>query len=217
LVVEAAPEPGGGVRTAELTQPGFLHDVCSGVYPLAVAAPALRELPLEEHGVEWVHAPLCVAHPLPGEPAAAIARSLDETAALLGADGDAWRALVEPFITRWDALAGDVLRPLRIPRDPLLTARFGVHALRSARGLAGARFRTERARALFAGLAAHGMLPLEAPATAAIGLVLGITAHVGGWPVPRGSAVALTNALVRLLHAHGGRIECRRPVHSLAE
>ncbi len=217
LVLEAAPEPGGGVRTAELTEPGFLHDVCSGVYPLAIAAPALRELPLEAHGVEWVHAPLCVAHPLPDQPAAAIGRSLDETAALLGSDGAAWRALVAPFVTRWDALADDVLGPLRIPRDPLLTARFGVHALRSAHALARTRFRTERARALFAGLAAHGMLPLEAPATAAIGLVLAVTAHVGGWPVPRGGAAALTGALVRLLEAHGGRVECGRRVRSLAE
>lgn len=215
LVVEAADTPGGGVRTAELTLPGFRHDICSGVHPLAVAAPALRDLPLEQHGLEWVHAPLCVAHPLDDRPAAALAHSLDETVALLGEDGAAWRSLVQPFVERWDDLAYDVLRPLRVPRHPVLTGRFGLHALRSAHEFAHARFRAPQTRALVAGLAGHGMLPLEQAATAAIGLVLGITAHVGGWPVPRGGAAALTNALVRLLGAHGGRVECGRRIRTL--
>lgn len=217
LVLEAADTPGGGVRTAELTLPGFRHDVCSGVHPLAVAAPGLRDLPLEQHGVEWVHAPLCVAHPLDDEPAAALAHSLDETAELLEEDGSAWRSLVQPFVDRWEDLADDVLRPLRAPRHPLLAARFGLHALRPASRLATGRFRTPRVRALFAGLAAHGMLPLEDVSTAAIGLVLGVTAHVGGWPAPRGGAAALTTALVRILEADGGRIECGRRIRTLDE
>ncbi|HEU5210076.1 MAG TPA: NAD(P)/FAD-dependent oxidoreductase [Longimicrobiales bacterium] len=217
LVVEAADTPGGGVRTSELTLPGFRHDICSGVHPLAVAAPALRDLPLEQYGLEWVHAPLCVAHPLDGAPAAALARALEESEALLGEDGAVWRSLVSPFVERWDELAGDVLRPLRTPRHPFLTGRFGLQALRSATALAGARFRTPRVRALFGGLAAHGMLPLEDVATAAIGLVLGISAHVGGWPIPRGGADALTGALVRLLEANGGRVECGRRIRRIEE
>lgn len=217
LVVEAADTPGGGVRTSELTLPGFRHDICSGVHPLAVAAPALRDLPLEQYGLEWVHAPLCVAHPLDGAPAAALAHSLEESEALLGEDGAAWRSLVSPFVERWEELAGDVLRPLRTPRHPFLTGRFGLQALRSATALAGARFRTPRVRALFGGLAAHGMLPLEDVATAAVGLVLGISAHVGGWPIPRGGAAALTGALVRLLEANGGRVECGRRVRRIEE
>lgn len=217
LVIEAADTPGGGVRTAELTRPGFRHDVCSGVHPLAVAAEALRDLPLREHGLEWVHAPLCVAHPLDDAPAAALTHSLAESAASLGEDAAAWTSLMRPFIERWDDLAYDLLRPLRVPRRPLLAARFGLHALRPASSLARSRFRTPRARALFAGLAAHGMLPLEDRATAAIGLVLGIAAHVGGWPVPRGGAGALTAALVRVLEAYGGRIECGRRVRRLDE
>ncbi len=217
LVIEAADEPGGGVRTAELTLPGFRHDICSGVHPLAVASPALRELPLDHHGLVWLHAPLCVAHPLDDAPAGALARSMDETAALLGADGAAWRALVARYVDEWDALAADILRPLRTPRHPLLAARFGVHALRSAVGLARGRFSKPRTQALFGGLAAHGMLPLEDAATAAIGLVLGVTAHVGGWPVPQGGAAALTNALVGLLRSLGGRIEYGTHVNSLDE
>lgn len=217
LVVEAAHEPGGGVRTAELTRPGFLHDVCSGVHPLAVAAPALAHLPLAEHGLEWVHAPLCVAHPLDGSPAATLESSLDRTVVAMGRDGRAWRNLVAPFVREWDKLADDILRPIRVPRHPLVSARFGIHALRSARALARGRFESRRVQALFGGLAAHGMLPLERAATAAIGLVLGITAHVGGWPVPRGGAARLSDALVRLLAAHGGRIQCDTRVRSLDE
>lgn len=217
LVREAAHEPGGAVRSAELTLPGFVHDVCSGVHPLAVASPAFTALPLAEHGVEWVHAPLCLAHPLSDRPGAALARTFGETDALLGDDGGAWRGLIEPLASEWDALARDILQPLRVPAHPLLSARFGYHALRSARGLARARFDIEEARALFGGLAAHGMLPLERTATAAIGMVLGATAHVGGWPVPKGGARAITDALVAILRAHGGDLECDAPVSTLAE
>src|SRR5690606_16049933 len=207
LVIEAADTPGGGVRTAELTRPGFRHDVCSGVHPLAVAAEALRDLPLREHGLEWVHAPLCVAHPLDDAPAAALTHSLAERAA----------SPAGPFRERGADRAYDPLRPLRVPRRPLVAARCGLHALRPASSLARSRCRTPRARGLSAGLAAHGMLPLEDRATAAIGLVLGIAAHVGGWPVPRGGAGALTAALVRVLEAYGGRIECGRRVRRLDE
>ena len=215
LVLEAADTPGGGVRTAELTLPGFRHDICSSVHPLAVAAPALHELPLEAYGVEWVHAPLCVAHPTDDAPAAAIEHSLQASAALLGPDGDAWTRLVGTTAKNWDRVAADILRPVRLPRHPMTALRFGWHALQPAARLARARFSTPAARALFAGLAAHGGLPLEHLATAAIGLVLGATAHVGGWPVPRGGAAVLTDALVRILHAHGGRVECGVRVESL--
>ena len=217
LVREAASTPGGGVRSAQLTLPGFTHDVCSGVHPLAIASPALAELPLTQHGVEWVHAPLCLAHPLRDGVGAALARTFDDSDALLGRDARAWRRLIEPLVREWPALSHDILRPLRIPARPLLAARFGMRALRSADSLARAQFETPQGRALFAGLAAHGMLPLERTATAAIGMVLGTTAHVGGWPVPRGGAQALSNALVAILRAHGGTVECDAPVASLDE
>ncbi|HEU4538383.1 MAG TPA: NAD(P)/FAD-dependent oxidoreductase, partial [Polyangiaceae bacterium] len=183
LVIEAEHAWGGGTRTSELTLPGFHHDVCSAVHPLGVGSPFFAGLPLDRHGLAWAHPAACLAHPFDDGTAAVLYRSIADTAATLGEDGRAWRQLFEPFAERWDDLAHDALGPLRLPRHPALLARFGFFALRSARGLARDAFEGPRARALFAGIAAHVMMPLDRPPTAAFGLVLAACAHARGWPV----------------------------------
>jgi phytoene dehydrogenase-like protein len=217
-VYEAAAGVGGGARTAELTLPGCWHDLCSAVHPLGAGSPALCAFPLEKYGLTWVQPPLPLAHPVPGGTAATLSRSVEETAASLGRDGAAYRRLVGPFIGRWDALAPDVLRaPLASwPRDPLLLARFGLRAGAPAALLARL-FRGEPARGLLAGLAAHAMAPLGAPATGGIALLFALAAHEVGWPFPRGGAQALSDALADYLGALGGRIETGRLVRSLDE
>jgi phytoene dehydrogenase-like protein len=218
LVREAAPTVGGGARTQELTLPGFRHDVCSGFHPLGAGSPLFRRLPLAEHGLEWVHSPVALAHPLPDGSAALVHRSLAETAAGLGPDGEAYRRLVGPLVRDWPLLEEEILGPLvHVPRHPLAGARFGLLALRSAERLARTRFRTEGARALFAGCSAHSTLPLERTATAAFGLVLLTFAHTVGWPFPRGGAQAIPDALASYLRSLGGVIETDAPVESLAE
>lgn len=217
LVLEARDTPGGGARTAALTLPGFAHDVCSAVHPLGVGSPYFSRLPLEQHGLEWVQPPAAMAHPFDDGSALTLERSVHDTAAQLGPDERAYRALLEPFAARFEELAPMILAPLRIPRSPLLMARFGLHAIRSMDGLARARFRAGRARALLAGVAAHAMLPLDAPASAAIALVLGAAGHAVGWPVPRGGAQRITDALVSYLRSLGGELETGRPVRSMGD
>ncbi len=212
-VLEAAETVGGGMRSDGLTLPGFVHDVCSTVHALAVGSPFLRRLPLPE----LVHPPAPLAHPLDDGSAVLLERSLEVTAAGLGEDGDAWRRLLGPFVERADALLGDTLGSLRTPRHPLLLARFGLAGLRSADGLARSAFRGERARALFAGLAAHSMLPLTTPVSASFGLVLAVLGHAYGWPVVRGGSGNLAEALATHLRSLGGEIETGRRVSSLAD
>ena len=217
-VIEAAPELGGGARTQELTLPGFLHDHCSAIHPLAAASPLLRALPLAEHGLAWVASPAALAHPFDDGTAALLLRSPAETGATLGLDARAWARHVGSLAARARALVDDVLSaPARLPRHPLLLARFGVAAVRPAAGLARAWFRGPRARALFAGIAAHAARPLEAPGTAAFGLVLAVAAHGDGWPFPRGGAAAIPRALAAVLRAAGGAVETGRAVASLRE
>lgn len=219
LVIEGAAGIGGGCRTAELTLPGFRHDVCSAIHPLAAASPFLRELPLGDHGLEWVFPPAACAHPLADGTAVTLEHSISETAGqLAGADAHAYRVLMEPPVRDWPKLENDLLGPLPIlPGSPLALARFGLTALRSARGLAEARFDREPARALLAGLAAHTVLPLERMSTAAITMVLGLLGHRVGWPFPRGGAGRLANALGSYLRELGGRIETGRWIASLDE
>jgi phytoene dehydrogenase-like protein len=217
VVVESAGTPGGGVRSAELTRPGFVHDVCSSVYPMAVCSPFLRTLPLEDHGLDWVFPPAALAHPFDDGSAALLYPSLAETVAGLGRDGAAYQRLIGTFVPRCQDLLADVLAPPRLPRHPFLMARFGLSAIRSAHGLARATFKTERARALFAGLAAHSMLPLEKLSSAAAGLALGLTAHAAGWPFVRGGAQQLTNALVSYLKSLGGQVITGCTVESLEQ
>lgn len=216
-VIEGHAEPGGGTRTAELTLPGFHHDVCSACHPMGILSPFFRELPLEEHGLRWVQPPLSVAHPLDGEPAVRFPKDLAEMAAGLGADGARYRRLLEPHLGDPHGLLGDLLGPLGIPSHPIRMARFGLSALRSATGLARARFEGERARAFFAGCAAHSILPLETPLTAALGLVFAICGHVEEWPVAEGGSAAIHRALVSLLEREGGRVTTGRWVRSLSD
>jgi phytoene dehydrogenase-like protein len=215
-VREAAPEPGGGARTAPLTLPGFRHDLFSAVYPLGVASPFFRSLPLARYGLEWIQPPAAVAHPLDDGTAAVLERSVEATSAALGADGPAYRAMTAPFVARWPELVADVLGPLHVPRHPLLLARFGVGALLPATWLAR-RLRTPAGRALFAGVAAHAAMPLSRPPTAAVGLLLGIGGHATGWPIPRGGAGAITGALLAHLRTLGGAVRTNAPVADLDE
>jgi len=222
-VVEAAATVGGGCRSAELTLPGYRHDVCSAIHPLGIGSPVFSTWPLEDFGLRWVHPDLPMAHPLDGRAAAGVEggaavldHSLDATAAALGLDGDAWRRLFAPLVDRWQNLASEVLRPLlRLPRHPGVLTRFGGAGLLPATALVGSRFAGDAAGALFAGLAAHAVLPLNSLATSAVALLLGSAAHAGGWPFPAGGAQSLADALGGYLRSLGGEIETGRPVRSL--
>jgi phytoene dehydrogenase-like protein len=216
-VFEAADAAGGGVRSSQLTLPGFVHDVCSAIHPFAPISEAFRSLPLAEHGLEWVRPPVMFAHPLADGTAAAVVHDVEETASGFGPDGDAYRALIGGIVDRWSQIESAVLGPPRWPRYPIALARFGLNALQSARGLASRRFDDVRTRGLFAGLAAHGLLPLEHPITAAFGLVLATTAHLAGWVFPRGGAARLADALVSYLRSLGGEVVTSRPIASLDE
>jgi len=216
-VLEGRDEIGGGTRTAALTLPGFLHDVCSGCHPTGILSPYFRQLPLAEHGLRWVHGTASAAHPLDDQPAVLLRRSLDETAAELGADAKNYRRLFAPFLDDPHGLLADLMGPLRLPRHPLSMARFGAPGLLPATLLFGRGFRGERARALLAGCAAHSILPLERPLSAAVGLIFALTGHVADWPVAAGGSRAIAAALAALLRAHGGSIEVGRPVRRLAD
>jgi phytoene dehydrogenase-like protein len=216
-VLEAAATVGGGTRSAELTLPGFVHDVCSAIHPMALGSPFLREVPLAEHGLELIHPPAPLAHPFDEGTAAVLERSVDATADGLGPDAAAYRRLMGTLAGAASEVLGDVFGPLRVPRHPVATARFGVSGLRSAAGLAGGRFRTAKARGLFAGIAAHSMLPLTTPGTAAAGLVLGLIAHAFGWPLARGGSQRIADALASHLRELGGEIVTSRPVSTLDE
>ena len=216
LVLEAEPTIGGGVRSAELTLPGFVHDICSAIHSLAIASPFFRTLPLDAHGLRWIRPPLMLAHPLDDGMAATIAKSVDETAAQMGADGAAYRRLFGGIVEAWPKLETAILGPaLRIPSHPFALARFGLSAIQPAAQLARRRFSTAGARALFAGIAAHGMLPLDQRPTAAFGLVLGAAAHVAGWVFPRGGAQSLTDALASYFRSLGGEIVTGQRVASV--
>ena len=217
LVVEGQDTVGGGARSAALTLPGFLHDVCSAVHPLAVGSPFFSTLPLSSHGLDWVQPPAPLAHPLDDGTAVMMERSVEATADGLGPDAASYRGLFGPLVRDWPKLTDDLLGPLRLPRHPLVTARFGLTGLRSALSVAQSRFGGERARALFAGLAAHSILPLERPVSAAFGLVLGASGHAVGWPMPRGGAQRIADALASHLTSLGGRIETGRPVERLED
>ncbi|NUQ78720.1 MAG: NAD(P)/FAD-dependent oxidoreductase [Polyangiaceae bacterium] len=219
LVVEARATPGGGARTAAITLPGFFHDICSSVHPLGAGSPFFRSLPLEEHGLSWVHPSALLAHPFEYGPPVMLERSLDATCAgLFGDDARAYRALIEPFSgASWDDLAGAILGPIRIPRNPFLMARFGLSAIRSARGLTESLFRDGRTRALFAGMACHSMLPLDEPPSAAFGLVLAAAGHTSGWPIARGGSQAIIEALCSYLASLGGVVVTGRRISSMAD
>ncbi|MGE3804146.1 MAG: phytoene desaturase family protein [Gemmataceae bacterium] len=217
LVVEANDTIGGGARSLPLTLPGFVHDLCSAIHPMGVAAPYFPSLPLKEHGLEWIHPPVPVAHPLDDGSAALLFRSVEETADRLGADGKNYRRLFGPLTASADKLFEATLAPLGLPRHPWVMARFGLRAIRSARGLAESWFATREARALFAGIAGHAILPLEQMLTAAVGIMLALAGHAAGWPLPRGGAQKISDALAGYFQSLGGEIVTGCRVGSLDE
>src|SRR5215472_6478381 len=204
-VLEAADTVGGGARSAELTLPGFVHDVCSAIHPMGVASPIFRSLPLREHGLEWVEPSAMIAHPFDDQPPAIVERSLSGTAAALCIDEGPYRRLIGSVVDAWPRIEDAILGPPRFPRHPVALARFGWDALKSAERLAQS-FSGVRARGLFAGIAAHGMVPLDSPPTGAIALVLGALAHTHGWAFPKGGAQRLSNALASYFRSLGGEI-----------
>jgi phytoene dehydrogenase-like protein len=190
-----------------LTLPGFVHDLCSAVHPFAVVSPCFEEIHLEAHGLRWIQPPAPLAHPLDDGTAVMLERSIADTASNLGVDGPAWRSFYTPLVEAWPQMRYDLLAPLiRIPRRPFRMAHFGLHALRSATSFARSMFRGERARALFAGMSAHSILPLDDSPSAAFGIMFGIIGHFAGWPLPRGGSQRISDALAAALRARGGEI-----------
>lgn len=214
LIVEAKRDIGGGLRSSELTLPGFTHDVCSAIHPLAVGSPFFQTLPLKEHGLRYVYPEICAAHPFDDGSAAVLKSNLTDTARLLGADEQAYLNLIGPLVKEWPRIASDVLGPLRFPKHPIAMAEFGLKALASATFLAK-RFQSGHAKGLWAGMAAHSMLPLSHVTTSAIGLVLTTAAHLGGWPIPVGGSRAIADALASYFISLGGKIETGTVVRSL--
>lgn len=217
-VLEAESVAGGGARSAELTLPAFVHDICSAVHPLALSSPAFSALPLASYGLEWVHPPIALAHPFDDGSATFLYRSIEKTSLGLGADGRAYSRVLGPFVDHWSDLAAEILQPLfHLPRHPLLLANFGLQALSPA-SLAARRFlQTSAGRAFFAGIAAHSVLPLDAPGSAAFGWILAAAGHAVGWPMPRGGSQQIANALVACLESLGGRVITNTRVRSLSE
>ncbi len=216
-VYEANDEIGGGARSSALTLPGFVHDVCSAFHPMGAASPFFRTLRLSEHGLVWIHPDVPLAHPLDDGSVAVLERSVDTTAARMGEDGEAWRALFAPLVARWESLFLDALGPvLRVPAHPFLLARFGLGAMRSARTVTR-RFQNEPARALFGGIAAHSFLPLEHPFSAAFGLILAIAGQSVGWPIARGGSARIADTLAALLTSLGGVVVTGRRVQQMTD
>jgi phytoene dehydrogenase-like protein len=216
LLLEGKDSIGGGLRTEALTLPGFLHDVCSAVHPMAVGSPYFQTLPLHEHGLEYIYPEIPVAHPFDDGTAAILKKSVAETAALLGEDRDAYIQLLAPLVKSWPSLAPDLLGPLSFPKHPFDLARFGINAITSSTCLAK-RFKTERAKGLFAGMAAHSIQPLSNVATSAIALVLMANGHLKGWPIPRGGSINIAKALASYFTDIGGKIETNTYISSFEQ
>jgi phytoene dehydrogenase-like protein len=216
-VFEASSTIGGGARSAEWTLPGFIHDTCSAIHPLGAGSPFFRQLPLHEYGLEWIYPENSVAHALDNGRAIVLERSVERTAQNLGRDGIAYARLMLPFVERWKDLAAELLAPIHIPRNPMLMARFGLRALQSASVLAASRFSDTQARALLAGLAAHSILPLDSPGTAAFSLIFAVLGHAVGWPLPKGGSQKLTDALVAYFATMGGTIVTDTRIDSVSQ
>lgn len=216
-ILEAQPTVGGGTRSAKLTLPGFLHDLCSAVHPLGISSPAFAGFPLEQHGLKWIQPPVPLAHPLDDGSAAVLERSLDATCLRFGPDGERYRGAVYPLVRHWQKLAGDLLRPAHIPAHPYLFARFGLLAPWPATITARKLFQTTAPRALFAGVAAHSVMPLEHAGSAAVAWALTLAAHGAGWPIAQGGSQGIANALASYFELLGGTIVTNTTVRNLNE
>ena len=216
LLIEGKSEIGGGLRSAALTLPGFVHDICSSIHPLGIASPFFSALPLQDHGLEWVESPVAAAHPMDGGRAVCLLRSLADTARGLGADEHTYHRLMDPLVRDWPVLMPQILGPLRFPAHPLVMTRFGWEGLRSAENLSR-RLDTPEARGLLAGMAAHAMQPLTNLTTAAVALLLLLTGHGKGWPFPKGGSARLADALAAYFRKLGGAIQTGFPVTDLAQ
>lgn len=216
LMLEAKSTTGGGMRTAELTLPGFRHDICSAIHPMAVASPFFKSLPLEKFGLEFIFPPLAAAHPFDDGTAAVLSQSMEETLAQLGEDKASYLKLLNPVIESWPSIVDDALAPLRIPKHPLLMAKFGTKALLSA-STAARRFKTQHAKGLWGGMAAHSIQPLSNATTSAIALVLMTVGHRVGWPMAKGGSQSIATALTDYFTSLGGKVETNFPVTSLKQ
>jgi len=216
-LLEARSTIGGGCRTAELTLPGFHHDVCAAIHPLAAASPFFRSLPLSRFGLDLIQPDAPLAHPLDDGTAVVVERSIEATASQLGRDAGAYRRMMTPLVRHAETLFETLLSPLRPARHPLLMAGFGLRAIQPATMLAALAFKEERTRAMFAGLGGHSMVPLNRPGTGAFCLVLGTAAHAVGWPLVRGGSQNLVDAMAGQLKALGGEIETDHEVESVDE
>lgn len=215
LVLESDSTIGGGMRSSELTLPGFVHDVCSAIHPLGVASPFFQQIPLTDFGLQWVEPDLPVAHPLPDGSAGYLHRSLESSVDALGEDANSYRRLVEPLLDRSNDLFQNILAPIGLPANPILMTRFGLRGLPSAQHLAMHRFRNERVRGLIAGMAAHSILPLDSWLTASVAVMFLTTVHCTGWPFPAGGAQGLADAMARYLESLGGKLETGTRVRSV--
>jgi phytoene dehydrogenase-like protein len=215
-VFEARDTIGGGARTAELTLPGFQHDVCSAIHPFGIASPFFKDLPLEKHGLKWIQPAACLAHPFDDGPPAILHRLIPHTSATLDSDGKVYENLFSPLVRNAKSLLPEILAPpIHLPRHPIALMRFGFQAMRSAETFINRHFKASRSRALFAGMAGHSNMPLTTSPTAAFGLLLGMLAHVGGWPIVKGGSQKLSDALASYLGSVGGKIVTNTHVKSL--
>jgi phytoene dehydrogenase-like protein len=217
FLVEAEETIGGGIRSAELTLPHFIHDICAAVHPLAIASPFIRSLNLHRYGLSWIQPEIPLAHPFEDGSALYLHRSLEITADALGLDGKTYRDILTPFVENHEKLLSDILAPLHFPAHPMIMARFAIQALHSAKHLAYTKFKTQQTRALFAGMAAHAMIPLDKPATAAFGIILATLAHSVGWPIIQGGSQKLADALADSFRQNGGEIITGKTITSMKD
>nr|WP_026903674.1 NAD(P)/FAD-dependent oxidoreductase [Pedobacter glucosidilyticus] len=216
LLLEGKDTIGGGMRTQELTLPGFKHDVCSAIHPMAMGSPFFSKLPLAKHGLEFIQAPLAAAHPFDDGKAAFLSKSIEETAFYLGKDKETYLKLIQPVVNHWDEIAEDTMGPLSFPSHPFLLAQFGLNAIKSANAIA-AKFKTKEAKGLWGGMSAHAIQPLSNWASAAIGLILSAVGHKHGWPIPKGGSQAIAHALASYFISLGGKIETGIMVNNIKE
>ncbi len=209
---------GGGARSAELTLPGFVHDVCSAIHPLGIVSPFFKSLPLEKYGLEWIQPPAALAHPFDDGTAAVLEHSIERTSATLPPDERAYVDVFAPLVRNAGKLVREILAPpAHVPHHPWALARFGIKAIQSAETFNRRHFKGDRARSLFAGIAGHASIPLHLRPTAAFGLLLGMLGHSNGWPIVRGGSQKLSDALASHLHSLGGRTVTGTPINSLDE